>query len=62
MGSFFINYDKEATMNATNELVAIGETVQIYFERDAPGRCCSTTTAVHADAFVTGYYQGTYTR
>jgi hypothetical protein len=49
-------------MSATDELLTIGETVQTYFEGMHHGDVGRLRAVVHSDAFVAGYYQGTYTR
>lgn len=49
-------------MNASDELLAIGGIVQIYFEGMHQGNVDRLRAVLHADACVTGYYQGAYTR
>jgi protease I len=49
-------------MNAVNELVAITETVQNYFDGMHLGDTHLLRKAFHVDAFLFGYYHGEFSR
>lgn len=49
-------------MPAETEMLAIGKTVQDYFDGMHLGDTARLRKALHADAFLFGYYQGEFSR